>query len=135
MGPEWPGRDNKGWLGDRYPSRAVHLAPGSLVWRAWHRAALGSGYAQGCLALTRLQAFEIEHKIDPHWLVGRAVADSARVLARGLGINSSSQEHEGSGQSMALVVLDAEGRVMVHTSATSQPDADFLAAVRAAIDQ
>lgn len=76
-----------------------------------------------------------KRKLDPaHWTLARTGAAGVRRLAAVLGVRYRALADGEFNHSSALVLLDAEGRVLARTETLGAvPDPAFLAAVRAAL--
>jgi len=82
-------------------------------------------------ALKRVQS---ERKLDPmRWQLERTGLADVRKLAAVLGIQYRQLENREFNHSSALILLDAEGRVLARSSRIGEPDPEFVAAVRAAL--
>lgn len=75
-----------------------------------------------------------QRKLDPaRWTLARPAAGDVRAIAGVLGIRYRALADGEFNHTSALVLLDADGRVLARTEQVgSRPDPEFLAAVRAA---
>ena len=75
-----------------------------------------------------------ERKLDEaRWRLARTDSDSVRKLAAVLGIQYRQLENREFNHSSALILLDAEGRVLARSSTIGVADPEFVAAVRKAL--
>jgi protein SCO1/2 len=70
---------------------------------------------------------------EKRWRLVRTDAAQVRKLAAVLGVQYRQLENREFNHSSALVLLDAEGRVLARSSTIGDPDPEFIAAVRAAL--
>jgi len=82
-----------------------------------------------------LQHVVSERRLDPaHWTLAAPPEDDVRAVAGVLGIRYRKLADGGFNHSTALVLLDADGRILARTEQVgSQADPEFLAAVRQAV--
>lgn len=82
----------------------------------------------------RLREVYQERKLDKAtWTLARTEENDARQLAAILGIQYRALANREINHSSALVLLDAEGRIVARTDKIGEVDADFIAAVQAAL--
>ena len=75
-----------------------------------------------------------ERKVDTtRWTLARSAPGDVRKLAALLGIQYRQLENRDFNHSSALVLLDAQGRVLARSSRIGEADPDFVAAIRAAL--
>jgi protein SCO1/2 len=76
-----------------------------------------------------------KRKLDPaRWTLASPAADDVRAIAGVLGIRYRALADGEFNHTTALVLLDADGRILARTEKVgSQPDPDFVAAVREAV--
>ena len=75
-----------------------------------------------------------ERKVDEQrWRLERTDTDSVRKLAAVLGIQYRQLENREFNHSSALILLDADGRVLARSSTIGKTDPEFVAAVRKAL--
>ena len=75
-----------------------------------------------------------ERKLDEtRWRLARTDPDQVRKLAAVLGIQYRQLENREFNHSSALILLDADGRVLARSSKIGEPDPEFVAAVRKAL--
>jgi len=75
-----------------------------------------------------------ERKLDEaRWRLARTDPAEVRKLAAVLGIQYRQLENRDFNHSSALILLDAEGRVLARSSKIGEPDPEFVAAVRKAL--
>jgi protein SCO1/2 len=75
-----------------------------------------------------------QRKVDTaRWTLARSAPGDVRKLAALLGIQYRQLENRDFNHSSALVLLDAQGRVLARTSRIGEADPDFVAAVQAAL--
>jgi protein SCO1 len=75
-----------------------------------------------------------ERRVDTaRWTLARSEPRDVRKLAALLGIQYRQLENRDFNHSSALVLLDAEGRVLARSSRIGEADPEFTAAVRAAL--
>jgi protein SCO1/2 len=81
-----------------------------------------------------LKQVEGERKLDAtRWRLERTGADDVRKLAAVLGIQYRQLENRDFNHSAALILIDADGRVLARSSKIGEPDPEFVAAVRRAL--
>lgn len=81
-----------------------------------------------------LRAVADKRKLDAaHFTLVRSEAHDVRKLAALLGIQYRQLENRDFNHSSALVLLDAEGRVLARSSRIGEADPEFVAAVQAAL--
>ena len=81
-----------------------------------------------------LRAVADRRKLDAaHFTLVRSEARDVRKLAALLGIQYRQLENRDFNHSSALVLLDAEGRVLARSSRIGEADPEFVAAVQAAL--
>lgn len=82
-----------------------------------------------------LQSVMDKRRLDPqHWTLARPDPDHVRAFAAVLGIRYRALADGEFNHTSALVLLDADGRVLTRTERLgATPDPEFLAAVRAAL--
>lgn len=72
-----------------------------------------------------------QRRLDtPRWRLARAEKPDVRRLAAVLGIQYKQLENREFSHSSALVLLDAQGRIVARSSKLGEVDADFVAAIR-----
>jgi len=75
-----------------------------------------------------------QRKLDTaRWTLARSAPDDVRKLAAVLGIQYRQLENREFNHSSALILLDADGRVLARSSKLGETDPDFVAALRAAL--
>ena len=75
-----------------------------------------------------------QRKLDEsRWTLARTAPDDVRKLAAILGIQYRQLENREFNHSSALILLDAEGRVVARSSTIGETDPEFVAAVRKAL--
>jgi protein SCO1/2 len=75
-----------------------------------------------------------QRKLDTtRWTLGRTAPEDVRKLAAVLGIQYRQLENREFNHSSALILLDAEGRVLARSSVLGEPDPEFVRAVAAAL--
>ena len=75
-----------------------------------------------------------ERKLDEaRWRLARTDPAEVRKLAAVLGIQYRQLENREFNHSSALILLDADGRVLARSSKIGEPDPEFVAAVRKAL--
>jgi len=81
-----------------------------------------------------LHAVQDKRKLDPaRWTLAAPPADDVRAVAGVLGVRYRRLEDGEFNHTSALILLDADGRVLARTEQVgSKPDPEFLAAVRKA---
>lgn len=73
-------------------------------------------------------------RLDPvRWTLERTAPADVRKLAAVLGIQYRQLENRDFNHSSALILLDADGRVLARSSRIGEPDPEFVAAVRRAL--
>jgi protein SCO1 len=83
---------------------------------------------------TKLKAVALERKLDQQWTLARADKSTVRKLAALLNIRYRELQDGEFNHSSALVILDAQGRILGRTEQMGVPvDAEFLAKLRAAL--
>ena len=82
-----------------------------------------------------LQSVATKRRLDPeHWTLARPEPDQVRAFAAVLGVRYRALADGEFNHTSALVLLDADGRVLARTERLGAiPDPEFLAAVRAAV--
>ena len=80
-----------------------------------------------------LSKVALQRRLDARWTLARTAPGDVRKLAAVLGIQYRQLENREFNHSSALILLDAEGRVLARTSTLGETDPAFLAAVRAAL--
>jgi protein SCO1 len=76
----------------------------------------------------------VDRKLDTsRWTLARTASADVRKLAALLGIQYRQLENREINHSSALILLDAEGRVLARSSLLGDPDPEFVAAVRTAL--
>ena len=73
------------------------------------------------------------HVDETRWRLLRADAEDVRKIAAVLGVQYRQLENRDFNHSSALVLLDADGRVLARSSTIGEPDPEFVAAVKAAL--
>ena len=73
------------------------------------------------------------HVDESRWSLERMDDSAVRKLAGVLGIQYRQLENRDFNHSSALILLDADGRVLARSSQIGDPDPDFTAAVRNAL--
>ena len=81
-----------------------------------------------------LLSVSTRRKLDTsRWTMARAEAGDVRKLAALLGIQYRQLENREFNHSSALILLDAQGRVLARSSTIGKPDREFVRAVSAAL--
>ena len=75
----------------------------------------------------------LQRKLDARWTLARTAPEDVRKLAAVLGIQYRQLENREFNHSSALILLDAEGRVLARSSTLGETDPAFVAAVRDAL--
>jgi protein SCO1/2 len=75
----------------------------------------------------------LQRRLDARWTLARTAPDDVRKLAAVLGIQYRQLENREFNHSSALILLDADGRVLARSSTLGETDPAFLDAVRAAL--
>ena len=79
---------------------------------------------------TRLKAVFDQRRLDPvSWTLARTEAPAVRKLAAVLGIQYRALANRDINHSTALVLLDADGRIIARSDKLGELDPDFVAAV------
>ena len=75
-----------------------------------------------------------QRKLDTsRWTLARTAPEDVRKLAAVLGIQYRQLENREFNHSSALILLDADGRVLARSSVLGEPDPEFVRAVAAAL--
>ena len=83
---------------------------------------------------TALAKVAAQRKLDgSRWILARTAPDDVRKLAAVLGIQYRQLENREFNHSSALILLDAEGRVLARSSTLGETDPECVAAVAAAL--
>lgn len=76
----------------------------------------------------------VTRQLDPaRWTLERPAPGDVRKLAAVLGVQYRQLENRDFNHSSALILLDADGRVLARSSKVGEPDPQFVDAVRAAL--
>jgi protein SCO1/2 len=82
-----------------------------------------------------LSAVVAKHGVDgKRWTLSRASADDVRLVAATLGIRYKQLPDKSFSHSVALTLLDGQGRVLRRTESFMDPEPEFRSALRAALD-
>lgn len=82
----------------------------------------------------QLKTVFLKRKLDgEHWTLARTEAPNVRKLAAALDIRYRTLADGEINHATALVLLDAEGRIVARSSVLGEVDPDFIAAIRATL--